>query len=50
MYWVYLKLIVRDVDDLELTEVHRFVYGNRDLTRVIADELGYVSLRVERGS
>jgi hypothetical protein len=25
--------------------VHRFVYGNRDLTRVIADELGYVSVR-----
>jgi hypothetical protein len=24
--------------------VHRFVYGNRDLTRVIAEELGYVSV------
>lgn len=23
--------------------VHRFVYGNRDLTRIIAEELGYVS-------
>jgi len=26
-----------------LTKVHRFVYGNRDLTRVMAEELGYVS-------
>jgi hypothetical protein len=27
-----------------LIAVHRFIYGNRDLTRVIAEELGYVSL------
>lgn len=26
-----------------LNAVHRFVYGNRDLTRVMAEELGYVS-------
>ena len=26
-----------------LTLVHRFVYGNRDLTRLISEELGYVS-------
>ena len=25
-----------------LTIVHRFVYGNRDLTRVMAEDLGYV--------
>ena len=30
------------LDIAKLTTVHRFVYGNRDLTRVIAEELGYV--------
>ena len=37
--------LVRDmqVDVLGLleTDLHRFVYGNRDLTRVMVDELGY---------
>ncbi|WVO15056.1 hypothetical protein L204_102700 [Cryptococcus depauperatus] len=40
-----MRDLIRDaqVDVLGLleTDLHRFVYGNRDLTRVIAEELGY---------
>ena len=32
-----------DVIGLLESDLHRFVYGNRDLTRVMAEELGYVS-------
>ncbi|WWC64717.1 uncharacterized protein I303_107328 [Kwoniella dejecticola CBS 10117] len=42
--WRMMQLIKEmQVDVLGLLEsdLHRFVYGNRDLTRVIAEELGY---------
>lgn len=32
-----------DVLGLLETDLHRIVYGNRDLTRVLIEELGYVS-------
>lgn len=30
-----------DVVGLLETDLHRFVYGNRDITRIISEELGY---------
>lgn len=33
-----------DVLGLLETDLHRIVYGNRDLTRVLIEELGYVSV------
>jgi hypothetical protein len=44
MYWDSLNRTVSVDNDTAwyvLIAVHRFVYGNRDLTRVMAEELGY---------